>query len=340
MDSNFGAVINAWVASFLVNARNMSHRLVGGALARAPFIGDQLQQFWNEWVETAYQLQAGWIEAALPTLVGTVRRPTDVANALLAAYNRATVATLGQLWKLRYVYIPAAEARAEDYASQLFSWLDGEIRRLIDQAEAYARSLYERGLAYSQQLQAQALDYARQLQQQALDFARAGDQQAEDYARQLQAQALDYTRDLDQQETDYTRRGIQQAEDYARALQEQALGFTRDVEGFARAGVQQAEDYAQALFRDLAGEQVKAERRSETYAFKLVEQIYALPCIQECQSLGALGKDLSGLDLFGLVLAVLEASKHPREGAEGLFTRFEGPMRALSGEVRQLWDRA
>ena len=339
MESNFGAVINALVGSALANARNLYHKLVGSAVRQIPFVGDRLGSAWDNYIEVAYRVNRGWIEAAIGALVGVVRRPTDVANTLINALSGHITSTLVMLWKLRYVYIPQAEARAESYAGQLFTWLDQETRRLIADAIAYAQQLYGQAIGYADLLYGRALDFARQLHQQALDYASQLHQQETAYAQQLYDQGIAYARALNEQETAFARAGILQAEDYARSLQEQALGFTRDVEGFARAGILQAEDYARALFQDLAQEQIKGERRSEDYTQTLVKAIYALPCIQQCEPLGALGKDLSGLDLTELLLAVLRAAKDPVRGREDLLGRFLGPAQTLTADVRQLLAR-
>ncbi len=340
MEGNVGAVLNAMVAAMLVNARNLFHRLTGRALSRLPFIGDQVARVWTDLIEGGWQQERGWIEGALGTLVGVIRRPVDVRRALGGAYNAANAATLGQLWKLWYVRIPQAEGRAYAYTQQVASWLDGEIRRLIAEAEAYALTLRDQAIYYTQVLIAQTQDFARQLYQQALGYSAALHDQETAYAQQLYQQAVGFARELNVEETAYARSLHDLATGYAQALSQADLQFTKQVEDFARAGITQAEDYAQALFRDLAQEQIKGERRSEEYTARLVRQIYALPCIEECDSLGALGKDLSGLNLTGLILAALRLSKDPQHEGEKLFNEFVGPMQALTAEIRQLWDRA
>lgn len=340
MEGNFGAVISAMVAAMLVNARNLFHRLTGRALSRLPFIGDQVARVWADLIEQGWQLERGWIEAALGGLVGVIRRPTDVANALLAAYNGAHAATLGQLWKLWFVRIPQAEGRAYAYTQQVASWLDQEIRRLIAEAEAYALTLRDQAIYYAQILRAQSDDFVRRLYAQALGYTQALHDQETGYAQQLYQRSVDFARQLNAEETTFARALHDLETGYAQALEQVSLRYTRQVEDFARAGIGQAEDYAQALFRDLAQEQIKGERRAEAYAQTLARQIYALPCIQECESLGALGKDLSALDLTGLIVAVLQASKNPQRGAQELYDRFSPPMLALRSEIRQLWNRA
>jgi hypothetical protein len=262
------------------------------------------------------------------------------AHGVLLGRSDSTTAALEMLhnavFNVRMYYLPQAEARAEHYAAVLVQVLQVWTANALSGLRQYAQLLHVQALQYAQQLQRQALAYAQALAAQAERYAQVLSQRDQRYSQELATQGLQYAQAVGLAAEDYAAGLDRRAEEYTRqaagSVYDALLQGLREQEAYTGRVGQAAEEYARAT-----AEQVVSY--AQALAVPLAAAITAVEesaCMRQCNTLGNLGAELSGLDLGFLFLLLASAATEAPALAKAFTEDVEPELEAMAGSIRGL----
>ena len=289
-----GDLLRSWLGALHIAAFRAHFRPILQPLRNLPFgIGGWIRDRIESILDEAESFASSWGQTALWPLHDFLQRSRLFYMFWTDGAVRAADSGLHAVWRIRFIYVPAAVGQARAEAQQYTAAVEHLVYLVRDQLLGYTQGLVGQARAEAQQYTAavehlvylvrdQFLGYTQGLVGQARAEAQQYTAAVEHLVYLVRDQLLGVVRDTRAELIDLVGRG---------------RGELADLIAF---GLRQERDMARGEVELEAQERERRVQQAEARLTALRKEIMALSCIEQCDTLGKLGQELSGIDVLGL----------------------------------------